>query len=294
MNSDNTHIAGLTLDYGPFAWMEKYSPEFQPFTSDITTGNFNFDHQAAAMKINLETLGESFNELIRAVCLENSDIYTPVDIINYIDEVNFIVQNEILQEYSHCFERMVQQKLGVGYFNDDVYQLWHELEVLMMKSEADYTMLFRSLAEIVATSARGERALDIIRPTLYDPTVLLQGRGGGGSNQSGGQSESVSLETAWLRWLDAYAKCCEKDPAYMSPQARAAHLNLHNPKYILRNWMAALAYQQAEEQGEYTLVKEIAALLENPYDEGSKEAHLRWYAKTPAWAEGKPGVAFLS
>ena len=39
MNSDNIHISGKTLDYGPFGWMETFSPDFQPFTSD-TTGNF--------------------------------------------------------------------------------------------------------------------------------------------------------------------------------------------------------------------------------------------------------------
>jgi uncharacterized protein YdiU (UPF0061 family) len=34
MNSDNTMLAGRTLDYGPYGWVEKYDPRYQPFTSD--------------------------------------------------------------------------------------------------------------------------------------------------------------------------------------------------------------------------------------------------------------------
>jgi hypothetical protein len=33
MNSDNTLLGGRTIDYGPFGWMEKYDPMYQPFTS---------------------------------------------------------------------------------------------------------------------------------------------------------------------------------------------------------------------------------------------------------------------
>ena len=70
-------------------------------------------------------------------------------------------------------------------------------------------------------------------------------------------------------------------------------MNRQNPKFILRNWMAALAYERAE-AGDYSLVEELAALLERPYDEGSAEAQEKWYRKTPTWAMNKPGVSFLS
>ena len=34
MNSDNTLLGGRTLDYGPYGWVERYDPLYQPFTSD--------------------------------------------------------------------------------------------------------------------------------------------------------------------------------------------------------------------------------------------------------------------
>jgi uncharacterized protein YdiU (UPF0061 family) len=58
MNSDNTLISGCTIDYGPFAFMEQYDPNYQPFTTDVR-GNFAFGNQATAMGTNINVLGKS-------------------------------------------------------------------------------------------------------------------------------------------------------------------------------------------------------------------------------------------
>jgi uncharacterized protein YdiU (UPF0061 family) len=57
MNSDNTLLGGATIDYGPYGWMERYDPLFQPFTSD-SRGNFAFVQQPSAMNLNVAVLGE--------------------------------------------------------------------------------------------------------------------------------------------------------------------------------------------------------------------------------------------
>ena len=56
MNSDNTLLAGRTIDYGPFGWLEKFNPLYQPFTSD-PSGNFAFMKQPTAMNVNIGVLG---------------------------------------------------------------------------------------------------------------------------------------------------------------------------------------------------------------------------------------------
>lgn len=57
MNSDNTLLSGATIDYGPFGWMERYDPQYQPFTSD-RRGDFAFSRQPVAMELNVAVLGE--------------------------------------------------------------------------------------------------------------------------------------------------------------------------------------------------------------------------------------------
>lgn len=46
--------------------------------------------------------------------------------------------------------------------------------------------------------------------------------------------------------------------------------------------------------GDSSVIEELSALLEDPYSEQSVESEQKWYAKTPAWAQGLPGVAFMS
>lgn len=62
MNSDNTLLAGRTIDYGPFGWMERFDPLYQPFTTD-RAGNFAFIRQPSAMAVNVGVLGENLTSI---------------------------------------------------------------------------------------------------------------------------------------------------------------------------------------------------------------------------------------
>ena len=74
---------------------------------------------------------------------------------------------------------------------------------------------------------------------------------------------------------------------------RRAEMNLANPKFVLRNWMAAVAYEAAE-VGDTAFARELAELLRRPYDEGTADQAARFFVKTPSWARHMPGVAFYS
>ena len=64
-----------------------------------------------------------------------------------------------------------------------------------------------------------------------------------------------------------------------------------NPKYVLRNYMAQLAIDDAN-KGDYSLIHELYDLLLNPYDEQIEME--KWYAKRPEWAKHKVGCSMLS
>ena len=64
-----------------------------------------------------------------------------------------------------------------------------------------------------------------------------------------------------------------------------------NPKYVLRNYMAQLAIESANEE-DYSLIDELFQLLKNPYSEQPKNQ--KWFAKRPEWARDKVGCSTLS
>ena len=76
-----------------------------------------------------------------------------------------------------------------------------------------------------------------------------------------------------------------------SEEARRASMNSANPKYVLRNYMAQLAIERAE-QGDTSLVEELLDLLKAPYAE--QEDKGSYYALRPDWARTKTGCSQLS
>ena len=65
-----------------------------------------------------------------------------------------------------------------------------------------------------------------------------------------------------------------------------------NPKYVLRNWMAQLAIDAAEE-GDFSIAQELYELLKKPYDE-QIEFEKKWFQKRPEWARHRVGCSMLS
>ena len=72
---------------------------------------------------------------------------------------------------------------------------------------------------------------------------------------------------------------------------REAMLN-GNPKYVLRNWMAQLAIDAAENE-DYSVANGIFEMLKKPYEE-QPENEQKWFSKRPEWARNRVGCSMLS
>ena len=68
-------------------------------------------------------------------------------------------------------------------------------------------------------------------------------------------------------------------------------MKLVNPKYVLRNYLAQLCIDKADNQ-DYSMLHELAVMLRSPYTDNPK--YDKWYAKRPEWARNKVGCSMLS
>lgn len=127
MNTDNMSILGLTIDYGPYGWLEDYDPNWTPNTTDAGQKRYRYGNQAAIGVWNLMQLGNALYMLI-----EDAE---PLE--------------EILENYQKNYlpkhVRMMSDKLGLKQQADAEFIA--ELEMLMYKSEMDLTLFFRNLSK---------------------------------------------------------------------------------------------------------------------------------------------------
>ena len=126
MNTDNMSILGLTLDYGPFGFMEAYDPGFICNHTDAQ-GRYAFDMQPAVAHWNLRALAFALSGLIDKDRL-----------IGALDTYEAI--------YRKRYRTLMRAKLGLARDEpgDDV--LIGDLLTLMAKARADYTLSFRNLS----------------------------------------------------------------------------------------------------------------------------------------------------
>ena len=152
-------------------------------------------------------------------------------------------------------EKMFAAKLGLDTFDA---ALFNELATLMMQTSVDYTIFFRELSMIP----------DDIGPLKKSFYKKL----------------NKEVDTRWTEWLTKWKSLITNTSEQMK------HVN---PKYILREWILAPAYQQAE-LGSYALLRELQEVMTQPYAEQSIEVEEKYYKLKPTEFNEVAGVSHLS
>lgn len=257
MNTDNMSITGLTIDYGPYGWVEDFDPNWTPNTTDSQGRRYCFKNQPHIGQWNLLQLANTIYPLIN----------------------DTLPLQEALNLYTSSFQEkwnmMMAEKLGLKTFQprtDDT--LIHELLAILQAVETDMTIFFRNLAEL---SPIGENDNDQSIPAPLREAYYLP--------------EQINREyTARLSgWLQKYRKRLQEDG--QTVEERTIRMNRTNPRYILRNYLAQQAIDKAE-NGDSTMIEELQDLIRHPYDEQPEKNHFA--RKRPEWARNRPGCSMLS
>lgn len=256
MNTDNMSILGLTIDYGPYGWLEDYDPSWTPNTTDAGQRRYRDGQQPQIAMWNLAQLGNAIYPLVEDVDpLQNA-------------------LNAYSKDFNDGWKAMMVHKLGLHDFvpeADD--ELIKELQTVLQLVETDMTLFYRNLAWVGADLEPTDEAL--MAPLLdayYDPAQLT--------------GEHRAQIGSWLRrYLARVGQEGTPDAA------RRERMHAVNPKYVLRNYLAQLAIDKAE-QGDYTMVQDLLERLHHPYDE--QPGQDEYAQKRPDWARHRVGCSMLS
>ena len=261
MNTDNMSILGLTIDYGPFGFLDHFDPDFTPNTTDADQRRYRFSNQPLVAKWNLVRLAEALFPLIGSIpLLENAlAVYTAT----------------LEAEQSRHFAA----KLGLSQADRSLVDELHQVLGLV---ETDMTLFFRRLADVPVDLGPGAPDDALLAP-LADAYYPPEDDGSGFP----GLAEPARART--VAWLRRYATCAQADGT--PPALRKQRMDAVNPKYILRNCVAQLAIDAAE-AGDPSQVVELLDVLRHPYDEQPERE--RFAARRPDWARRRAGCSMLS
>ena len=148
MNTDNMSVLGLTMDYGPYGFLDDYQPDYICNHSDYQ-GRYAFDNQPTVGLWNLQRLAQTLSMLITADRL-----------------------NAILDEYQpllmQAFGQQMRAKLGLFTARQDDNSILSGLFALMSKERSDYTRTFRMLSETEQQSAHSPLRDEFVDRAAFD------------------------------------------------------------------------------------------------------------------------------
>jgi uncharacterized protein YdiU (UPF0061 family) len=183
------------------------------------------------------------------------------------------------QQYEIALNRanlMWANKLGFSQFNSKVAELKNKLFELMEKNGADFTIFWRQLCYLVE-NYNGENLglFSYIKSCFYNK-LTTTGEPRNSSNSFGLSSNDD--ENNWLEWLKKWLQMLNTNGDYSNFKEISNKMKSISPKFVPREWMLKLAYEEAN-KGNNDIMNEIHILLKTPYSEHNNDLTLRYYKK---------------
>ena len=232
MNTDNMSILCLTLDYGPFGFMDEYDAGFICNHSDHN-GRYAFNQQPYIGLWNLSCLAQALLPLVEKEALKAGlDSYQPL--------------------FEREYLRLMRAKLGLQDARPEDDGLIREWLGLLQESRGDYTIAFRELGSFLTAEGAANN-------TVRDHIVNRE-----------------HFDDWAVRYWERLRSEDSRD------EERRERMNRVNPKYVLRNYLAQVAIEKAQ-QKDFSEIDRLFTLLQQPFtDQPGMDAYA---AAPPNWGK---------
>lgn len=165
LNTDNMSILGLTIDYGPYGWIDNFDPNWTPNTTDAEGRRYRFGQQPQIALWNLTRLASALAPVFADEAPLHAGLQRYADVFVATDRAN------------------IAAKLGLAQCTEQDIKLMQSLYGLMSAAEIDMTLFFCGLSDISLAAP----SLESLEAAFYD----------GGKRRA--------LEGELQQWLEQYA-----------------------------------------------------------------------------------------
>ncbi len=246
LNTDNMSILGVTLDYGPFGFIDALDANHICNHSD-SQGRYAYRMQPRIAHWNCFCLAQA---LLPLIGLQHDAPDEDARAERAVDDAQAVLAR-FPEHFGPALERAMRAKLGLEHAHDDDAALSNQLLEVMHTGRADFTLTFRRLAHLSKHDAHADAA---VRDLFID-------------------------REAFDQWAERYRTRLALEAR--DDAARAAAMNCANPKYVLRNHLAETAIRRAKEQ-DFSELERLALVLSRPFDE--QPEYDAYAALPPDWA----------
>ena len=205
--------------------------------------------------LNQPTAAEiNFNMFIKSLKLA---LENDVDFLERLD----IIQQDFKISMQEKIKIMWTRKLGLKEYDES---LLNNLFQLMIITKVDYTKFFRLLSDI-------PKEISSLKKSFY-------------------QDCSIEIDSLWNNWLKAWYKSLKQvnDINKISLDMKKV-----NPRYTWREWLISFAYKAAE-KGDFSLIKELQVVFDNPYEDLSIDFQNKYDLIRPLKFFNKGGISHYS
>jgi uncharacterized protein YdiU (UPF0061 family) len=261
MNTDNMSILGLTIDYGPYGWLEGFEPNWTPNTTDAAGRRYCYGRQPQIAYWNLQRFGEALLPLFEG---DSGVDRLKQGLDRYVEVFN--------KEFFDAFA----QKIGLRSCRDRTDEvLITDLLDLLKSVETDMTIFFRRLAYIELSKISAKTTWDNLGE-IFDAFYNLS-------------AVPPSHQIELLDWMRRYSR--RFDLEGMDHEGKIALMNKVNPKFVFRNYLAQEIIDEIT-QGSTDKLNQVMERCRTPYIDSSSDDEL--CKRRPEWARFKPGCSALS
>lgn len=303
LNTDNTSIHGLSIDFGPFAFMDNFDPSYTPNHDDHML-RYSYRNQPTIIWWNLVRFGEAVGELIGAGETVDAEAFIVDGVSDGPETDELISRAEKLitqagEEYKAVFlaeyKRLMTARLGLRRFQESDYQdLFSGLLDTMEALELDFNHFYRRLSALQINNLATEEA-------RKEQAVVF-------FHKEGISAAGVSEEEARQRvadWLDMWRARIVEDWGTVNAEGertvhpdkdeeRIAAMKRVNPSFIPRSFILDEVIQRVEKGGERDVLRRIMHMALHPFEdqwdgkafggtayEGNREEEVGWAGDVP-------------